>query len=168
MDSLTFGEVFLSVLVWLIAFIKAILIPVIPAGVIIAFLVDQVLKRFSFWKDGWAGYASLGLNLLFSAGLFFAAQVGKSEDYLTVLAQLTTLLTLIVSLGVGFAVSYETHKQAMKRGIGKSTTEDAYDARMATYDDDFDDEDEFVGETGESKEEFEDDDPLSRDGPVSE
>lgn len=117
----------LAVLTWLIAFVKAILLPVLPAGIIIAFVVDHFLKRLPFWKDGYAGYASVGLNLLFSAGLFFASQAGKSEEYLAVIVQLGTLLTLILSTGVGLLVSNKTHAKALELGIGKSVTRERYE-----------------------------------------
>jgi hypothetical protein len=156
----------LAVSTWLIDFIKAILIPVIPAGVIIAFLVDHVLKRLSFWKDGWAGKASVVLNLVFSAGLYFASQGGKSEAYLAVITQLTTLLTLIVSVGIGFAVANKTHQAALASGIGKSITEEEDKKFWEDLEDEDYDSESSVGEVkyaessvGEVKD--------VRDGPVA-
>lgn len=122
-----------SILAFLIAFLKAILIPVASAAVIVAFVVDHLLKRLPFWKDGWGGYASLILNMLFSAGLFLASQAGQSDSYLQVIGQLSVLLTLILSVGSGFVISAKTHEIAHRNGVGKSLTAEAYDKKYGGY-----------------------------------
>lgn len=130
MEITSVNELFvfvLAVLTWLIAFVKAIMLPVLPAGIIIGFVVDHLFKRLPFWKDGWAGYASVGLNVLVSAGLFFASQVDKSEEYLAVIVQLGTLLTLIVAASAGAVVSFKTHTKALELGIGKSVTQERFE-----------------------------------------
>lgn len=121
-----------GILTFLIAFLKAILIPVASASVIVAFVIDHLLKRLPFWKDGWGGYASLILNMLFSAGLFLASQAGQSESYLQVVGQLSVLLTLILSVGSGFVITAKTHQTAVTFGIGKSLTEEDFEKRYGS------------------------------------
>lgn len=124
-----FVVLLIGILTFLIAFLKAILIPVASASVIVAFVIDHLLKRLAFWKDGWGGYASLFLNMLFSAGLFLASQAGQSESYLQVIGQLSVLLTLILSVGSGFIITAKTHQTAVELGIGKSLTNEEYEKK---------------------------------------
>jgi hypothetical protein len=109
-----------------IEFLKALVIPVLPAAVIIAFLVDHVLKRIPGWKDGNSGYASLALNFLFSGGLFIAAKLGYAEPYLVVLTQVGVIFTLLLTIGGGFLATGIAHRAALRGGIGKSVSQDTY------------------------------------------
>lgn len=126
-----FVVLLIGILTFLIAFLKAIMIPVASAAVIVAFVIDHLFKRLPFWKDGWSGYASLALNMLFSAALFFASRTGLDDVYLQVVAQLSVLLTLILSVGSGFVITAKTHQTAYELGIGKSLTNEAHEKRYA-------------------------------------
>lgn len=130
-DAFVVIVAFLSTLIY---FLKAIMLPVAPAAVLIALLIDHVFKRLKFWKDGWAGYASLGLNMLFSAGLYFASQAGQANAYLNVLTQLGVVFTLFISIVAGFVTAGVTHDYAVERGVGRSLTYDnsPYFANLST------------------------------------
>lgn len=113
-------------LVLAIEFLKALLIPVLPAAVVIAFIVDHLLKRLPFWQDGWSGYASLTLNILFSGGLFVAAKLGYAPEYLAVVSQVGVIFTLLLTIGGGFLSTRMAHRAALRGGIGKSITLTSY------------------------------------------
>ncbi len=121
----------METLEFVIAFLKATLVPVAPAAVFIGLFIDYVLKRMPFWKDGWGGKASLALNMLFSAGLFIAAQYGKGGEYLQVVGQLGTVFILLITIVTGFFISKKTHTTAVDAGMGRSLTEEAWQKQAA-------------------------------------
>lgn len=113
-------------------FLAALLIPVIIAAPLVAILIDQVLKRMPFWKDGYAGPASLGLNMVFSAGLFIAARMGAQGEYEQAISISIYALPIVVRLVVGLWASVRMHNFYKTVGVGKSVTEETLKTQYPT------------------------------------
>lgn len=105
-------------------FVQALLTPLAVAAPIIAIVVDQILKRLPFWKDGYAGWANLILNALFSGVMFFASRGGWVSEYTYALQISQEIVPVALRILAGLYVTYRLHDLFMTLGIGKSVTKD--------------------------------------------
>lgn len=98
--------------------------PAAVAAPLVAIIIDHALKRIPGWKDGNAGWANVILNVLFSAGLYFAAKAGYRGEFEDAIKLSVFVVPTILRLVFTAWVTRKFHLFLLTLGVGKSKTVD--------------------------------------------
>lgn len=106
-------------------FLAALVIPVVIAAPIIAFLIDQFLKKLPGWTSQRTVQANVILNLLFSGIFFFANLLGMTSQFqeaIEVAGKLLPLIALIMYGTIaGSGSTWAFHKGYQTTGVSPSS-----------------------------------------------
>lgn len=102
-------------------FFKAVVVPVAIAGPVIALIIDLFLKRIPGWQSSYTVRANLGLNLLVSAGFFFAYRYGFADQLTELVGAAGMLLPILAVLIFGPFATYGFHKGYQQIGVSPSS-----------------------------------------------
>lgn len=107
-------------------FLAALVIPVVIAAPVIAFVIDQFLKKLPGWTSQRTVQANVVLNLLVSGIFFFANTFGMTAQFQESVEIAGKLLPLIVLIMYGTIVqsgaTWAFHKGYQTTGVASSTT----------------------------------------------
>lgn len=98
--------------------------PVAVAAPLVAILIDHVLKRIPGWKDGSAGWASVVLNVFFSAVFYFAAKAGYQGEFEDAIKLSVFVVPTVLRFFFSLWAARKLHLFLMAVGVGKSKTVD--------------------------------------------